>query len=57
MKFSGEFSSDIESISTIWLAAWKKTDSSSQIFRFLEDFLGMVGVLKKDELELESLWL
>ena len=45
VKFSGEFCSDIESISTILSAAWNKTNSSSQMFCFLGDFLGMVGVL------------
>ena len=48
MKFSGEFCSNIESISTIWPGAWNKTNSSSQMSRFLGDFLGMVGVLNKD---------
>ena len=57
VKFSGEFCSDIESISTTLLAAWNKTNSSSQIFSFLGDFLGMVGVLKSDGLDLELLWL
>ena len=57
MKFSGEFCSDIESISTILSAAWYRTDISSQIFRFLGDFLGMVGALKSDGLDFESLWL
>ena len=57
MKFSGELSLDIESVSTILSAAWNKTNSSSQIFRFLGDFLGMVGVLKSDGFDLESIWL
>ena len=57
VKFPGEFFSDIESISTILSAAWNKTNSSSQMFCFLGDFLEMVGVLKSDGPELESLWL
>ena len=46
VKFSGGSCSDIESISTILSAAWNKTNPSSQIFRILGDFLGLVGVLK-----------
>ena len=46
VKFSGESCSDIESILTILSSAWNKTNSSSQIFRFLGDFLGLVESLK-----------
>ena len=56
-KFPGEFCSDTESVLTILSAAWNKTDLNSQIFLFLGDFLGMVGVVKSDRLDLESLWL
>ena len=48
--FSGESRVDIESISIILSASGNKTKSSSQVFRFLGDFLGMVGVLKSDGL-------
>ena len=42
VKFSGEFCSNIEAIWTILSASWNKTNSSSQTFRFLGDFLGVV---------------
>ena len=54
VKFSGKFCSHIESISTILSAAWNKTNSSSHIFCFLGDFLGLVGVLKSDGLDVPA---
>ena len=55
MKFSDEFCSHIESMSTILSAASNKTNSSTPIFYFLGDFPSMVGVLKSDGLVFESL--
>ena len=49
--------SNVESISSILSAAWNKTKSSNLISRFLRDFLGMVGVLKRDGLDFETLWI
>ena len=57
VKFSGEFFLDIESISTTLSAAWNKINSSTPIFSFLGDFLGMEGVLKSDRSDFESLWI
>ena len=54
VKFSCEFCSDIESISTILPAAWNKTNSSSQIFCFLGDFLEIVGALKSYGLDVPA---
>ena len=55
-SFEGEvfrwIRSDIESISTILLTASNKTNSSTPIFCFLGDFLGLVGVLKSDGLDI-----
>ena len=57
VKFTVEFCLYIESISNILSAAWRKTNSSTPSFRFLGDFLGMVGVRKSDRLEFESSWI
>ena len=57
VEFSGEFCSDIESISTILSGAWNKTNSSTPIFRFLGDFLGMLGNFKSDGLDFGALWI
>ena len=56
VKFSGQFCSDIESMSSILSAAWNKTNSSSNSnISFSGIFPGNdVGVLKSDGLHLES---
>ena len=41
---------------TILSAAWNKTNSSTPIFNFLGNFLGVVGVIKSDRLDFEWLW-
>ena len=57
MTFPGDFSSDIESISTILSAAWYTIDSSTPIYYFLADFLGMMRVLNSDGFDSEPLWI
>ena len=45
---------NIESIPSLLSATSNKIKSSTLIFRFLGDFLRMVGVLKGDGLDFES---
>ena len=57
MTFPGDFSSDIESISTILSAAWYTIDWSTPIYYFLADFLGIMRVLNSDGFDSEPLWI
>ena len=45
---------NIESIPSLLSATWNEIKSSTLIFRFLGDFLRMVGVHKSDGLDFES---
>ena len=57
VKFSDEFCSNIQPISTILVEVWSKTNSSTPIFSVLGDFMEMVKVFKNDGLDFGSLWI